>query len=472
MLVTPGGGWWSSCLGSGNRIVDGTCDDSSSVAVQSSPAVQLRSVGGIGHVGHVGHVWHSKSRIRPSGSRSNSTGDGSLCVTVTAPGNLTLIEEPCSASLQQLWTLDPTTGLLSSGYALGECLRAAAGGGLVLESCDGGDPWMLFLPHMHAYCTGDTAGTSRWRCVTLREGPNAAVTFSSEPDACEGGGLGCAMQAFDGKFDVSGVGDGGGGDGTIINLNYWHTHVDAELPQWISYDLGANVALCSYSIVARSASCCHGTDSPRDWQLRGYDPMNPAAGYATDQINGWDVLDVVWNEAAWESAEKRTYILVPGRLHQLYKLHVTSVGDNSRGVLALAELQLHRATTGGGSFDSNFVCSNSQKWSAKDPNAVTIISNITVGHPDYVAPLFDEIDFSVRHMYSLDLRADGVIEFLFDNTVVRSWSDDSLQLGTIGFGNGCRESTIEEVIIHQVCEVTLRIHVEGKGYDTRWNIDR
>ena len=38
---------------------------------------------------------------------------------------------------------------------------------------------VLFLPHMHAYCTADAAGTGRWRCVTLREGPNAQVAFSS-----------------------------------------------------------------------------------------------------------------------------------------------------------------------------------------------------------------------------------------------------------------------------------------------------
>ena len=25
--------------------------------------------------------------------------------------------------------------------------------------------------------------------------------------------------------------------------------------------------------------------------------------------------------------------------------------------------------------------------------------------------------------------------------------------------------------IHQVCEITVHIHVEGKGYETRWNID-
>ena len=247
-----GGGWWSSCLGSGNRAVEGVCDDTSSAAVQPT-AVQVRAVASGSHAG---------------------------CLTVTASGNSTLVETRCVASLQQLWTLDPATGVLSSSYALGECLRAADGG-LALDSCDGGDPRMQFLPLRHAYCTDDDAGSGRWRCVTLREGPSTRITFSSEPEGCEGGGLGCAVQAFDGRTDEAGLGDGGGGDG-FVNLNFWHTAADALLPQWIAYDLGSATALCSYAVVARSASCCHESDSPRDWQLRGYDPSSPATGDAPD----------------------------------------------------------------------------------------------------------------------------------------------------------------------------------------------
>lgn len=436
-----GGGWWSSCLGSGNRLVPGICDDSSSVAAQPT-LVQVRSV---------------------------SSGISAGCLTVTASGNATLIEKQCVASLQQLWSRDPDTGVLMSSYAPGECLRAADDR-LMLDSCDGADPRMQFLARLHAYCTVETAHSGRWRCVTLREGPNTRVTFSSEPEGCEGGGLGCAVQAFDGRTDEPGLGDGGGSDGTI-NLNYWHSAESASLPQWIAYDLGAATALCSYAIVARNAACCFGSDSPRDWQLRGYNPSSPASGGAPDEVDGWNVLDVRWGEGGWKAGERRSFLLTPAsglRLHQLYKLHASAVGDNRRGVLAIAELELHQATQGGGVDDSNFVCSSGPgRWAAPDPNVQQIESNSTNG-AESAAP----IDFSVSHTYSLDLRSDGVIDFLFDDVVVRSWEDEQFKYGTVGFGNQCRESTIEAVTIHQICEITVLIHVEGKGYDTRWNIDR
>lgn len=436
-----GGGWWSSCLGSGNRIVQGVCDDSTSVAVQPTE-VQVRAV---------------------------SSGEAAGCLTVTASGNGTLIETQCLASLQQLWSRDSDTGMLSSSYAPGECLRAA-GGGLVLDSCDGADPRMQFLPRLHAYCTADSAESGRWRCITLREGPSSRVTFSSEPEGCAGGGLGCAVQAFDGRTDQPGLGDGGGGDG-IVNINYWHTSADTSLPQWIAYDLGSAMALCSYAIVARNAACCHESDSPRDWQLRGYDPSSPANGGASDEVDGWNVLDVRWGQSSWKAGERRSYLLIPAsgqRLYQLYKLHVSAVGDNDRGVLAIAELELHRAVQGGGIDDSNFFCSSDiGRWAAPDPNVPVIESNSTDADESV-----NLIDFRETHTYSLDLRSDGVIDFLFDDVVVRSWEDDLFTYGTLGIGNQCRESTIEAVTIHQVCEVTVLIHVEGKGYETRWNIDR
>ena len=180
-----------------------------------------------------------------------------------------------------------------------------------------------------------------------------------------------------------------------------------------------------------------------------------------------------WGETDWESGERRAYLLTPGdAMHQLYKLHVTAVGDNDRAVMAVAELELHRATQGGELDDSNFVCSGgAERWSASDPNALPVVSNSTEDD-DELAARGVVIDFSVSHVYSLDLRSDGVIDFLFDNTVVRSWEDDSFKYGTVGFGNQCRESTIESFTIHQTCEVKVLIHVEGKGYDTRWNIDR
>ena len=82
-------------------------------------------------------------------------------------------------------------------------------------------------------------------------------------------------------------------------------------------------------------------------------------------------------------------------------------------------------------------------------------------------------DFGVDHTYSLDLRSDGVVDFRFDGALVRSWQDDGrLKYGTVGAGNQCAESTISSITVFQRCRVTIHIHVNGSGFDTRWNIDQ
>jgi hypothetical protein len=194
-------------------------------------------------------------------------------------------------------------------------------------------------------------------------------------------------------------------------------------------------------------------------------------------VDGWDVVDVRWREEGWGAGERRQYTLIPGRAYQVYKLHVTQVGGAERGVLAIAELELHRASQGGGAADSNFNCSLGEEWAAEDPSAVAEESDeeeegAEAPPPPLPPPPPGGVDLSVDHTYSLDLRSDGVIDFLFDGDLVRSWADDTLEYGTLGVGNQCRQSTISAVTIHQLCEVTVHIHVEGKGADTRWNIDR
>lgn len=130
-------------------------------------------------------------------------------------------------------------------------------------------------------------------------------------------------------------------------------------------------------------------------------------------------------------------------------------------VVAIAELLLHETTVGGATADANFTCSSKngvglegERWD------LDRLSN----HSEYV-------DLRAEHTYSLDLRADGMVNFLFDNTLVRSWHDDSHQYGTLGAGNACAETTISSIVVHQRCPVTVHIRVNGSGFDTRWNID-
>ena len=273
-----GGGWWGSCLGSGN-VRGGAgrvCATETSAAVQST-MVQLRLPGLDG------------------------------CLMPAANGLSALIlGSLCNASVPQLWLYDEESTAFQSQAQPGQCLSNEPNDGagkLQLRACASSDARQHFPPQLDAHCNaGRASNAGGWLCVRSQRGPTPRVTTSSELHGCAGGGLGCAVQAFDGRRD-----DGGAAAGltAIDNVNFWHSMPGLPLPQWIGYDFGAPTPLCAYSIVARQASCCHTSDSPQAWQLRGFDPASPSASGGARVVDGWAVLDEVRGEMNWGAGESR-----------------------------------------------------------------------------------------------------------------------------------------------------------------------
>lgn len=421
-----GGGWWNSCLGSGFLRSTRRCATGVSAAVSAETPVVLR--------GHRG----ASTCLQPAGAGAG------------AP----LAATNCTASVAQRWVHGDQSGapVFRSLGSAGQCLRVQPFGNvgrLSVGACDASDARQRFTRQLHAYCASQLPSHGGgWHCVHTQGVPDTMASASSAvgpppSGSCLAGGLGCPSQAFDGRLD-----DGGAGDRSE-SVNFWHSDEASGLPQWLAYDLGRPTALCSYALVARRAGCCHAADSPRDWELRGLDPGAAAAAGGATVRDGWAVADVRSGEAGWGSGERRVYELLPGVPYQIYRLHVTGTGHGARVVLA--EMELHALTAGGDAASANFSCSGGgPRWAA--------------------APA---ADFGVDHTYSLDLRSDGVVDFRFDGALVRSWQDDGrLKYGTVGAGNQCAESTISSITVFQRCRVTIHIHVNGSGFDTRWNVDQ
>ena len=376
-----GGGWWRSCVGSGNSD-GGTCDVSVSNAVNTDN-VQLTAF-------------------------TNT----STCLENTLTDTVILIA--CTASAHQMWELRSGTFV---NFQSNLCLHVEQGA-FGVSVCSSSSS-QNFAEALDGYCNEVS-----WDC--LRSFPAMMfnlATASSELE-CTPFALNCASQAFDSVYDEGARG--------VANGNFWHS-AKTGMPQWLQYDFQREVKLCSYAIVARHADCCADEDSPHAWELQG-----------TNDGGFWADYTVLDNrtQGHWSGQERRVFSVIPTESFRWYRIFITATGTNEAAVLA--ELELFEIKN-----NSSFICSGSEKWS--DEPAV---------------------DFRADHSFTLDLLLNGTVNFFMDGALQRTWVDSQYNYGVIGAGSQCTESTISSVVVSQICEVSVHIHVNATGFDTRWNLDR